>query len=74
MTGVQTCALPISLLGGRVEAGWTGALFAAISGLMLAISFGELLPTAAEKDKKGTWLRQGLFAGTLVMLLVLLVL
>ncbi len=66
--------IALTLLGGRVEAGWTGALFAAISGLMLAISFGELLPTAAEKDKKGTRLRQGLFAGTLVMLLVLLVL
>ena len=66
--------IALTLLGGRVEAGCTGALFAAISGLMLAISFGELLPTAAEKDKKGTWLRQGLFAGTLVMLLVLLVL
>lgn len=65
--------LAMTILGGRVEAGWTGTLFAGIAGLMLAISFGELLPAASQRDRCGSLLRRGLFAGTLVMLVVLLV-
>jgi ZIP family zinc transporter len=61
------------LLGGHLGHGMRGILFAAVAGVMVFISFDELLPTAREYGEHHTAV-YGLTAGMAVMALSLLLL